>query len=161
MGQFLSTTFWEGSPTAVWHEKLHEGEHKGAGETISVFQDHVICLEEREHGSKHHEAKAKEERQEKCGEDEDTVPAEYRLKPAKDKDGKPLLPEPEETSKCLSESELIGELSADFVQPTYQEKPSMPAAKIKKSKDTSQTPMVEIVPFISMCSMPSAPPKLA
>nr|P27321.3 RecName: Full=Calpastatin; AltName: Full=Calpain inhibitor [Rattus norvegicus] len=78
------------------------------------------------------EAKAKEERQEKCGEDEDTVPAEYRLKPAKDKDGKPLLPEPEETSKCLSESELIGELSADFVQPTYQEKPSMPAAKIKK-----------------------------
>uniref|UniRef100_F1LPH1 Calpastatin n=2 Tax=Rattus norvegicus TaxID=10116 RepID=F1LPH1_RAT len=105
------------------------------------------------------EAKAKEERQEKCGEDEDTVPAEYRLKPAKDKDGKPLLPEPEETSKCLSESELIGELSADFVQPTYQEKPSMPAAK--KSKDTSQTPMVEIVPFISMCSMPSAPPKLA
>lgn len=78
------------------------------------------------------EAKAKEERQEKCGEDEDTVPAEYRLKPAKDKDGKLLLPEPEETAKCLSESELIGELSADFVQPTYQEKPSMPAEKIEK-----------------------------
>lgn len=77
------------------------------------------------------EAKAKEERQEKCGEDEDTVPAEYRLKPAKDKDGKLLLPEPEETAKCLSESELIGELSADFVQPTYQEKPSMPAEKIE------------------------------
>lgn len=35
-------------------------------------------------------------------------------KPAKDKDGKPPLPEPEETSKCPSESELIGELSADF-----------------------------------------------
>lgn len=61
-----------------------------------------------------HQAKAKEERQEKCGEDEDTAPAEYRLKPAKDKDGKPLLPEPEETSTCLSESVLIGELSADF-----------------------------------------------
>lgn len=55
MGQFLSTTFWEGSPTAVWHEKLHEGEREGAGETIPVFQDHVIRSEEREHGSKHHE----------------------------------------------------------------------------------------------------------
>lgn len=29
-----------------------------------------------------YQAKAKEERQEKCGEDDDTVPAEYRLKPA-------------------------------------------------------------------------------
>ncbi|XP_031216536.1 calpastatin isoform X2 [Mastomys coucha] len=107
------------------------------------------------------EAKAKEERQEKCGEDEDTVPAEYRLKPAKDKDGKPLLPEPEETSKCLSESELIGELSADFDRSTYQDKPSMPAEKIEKSKDTSQTPTGETVSRASMCSIQSAPPKLA
>ncbi|XP_052015531.1 calpastatin isoform X3 [Apodemus sylvaticus] len=105
------------------------------------------------------EAKAKEERQEKCGEDEDTVPAEYRLKPAKDKDGKPLLPEPEETSKCLSESELIGQLSADFDRSTYQAKPSMPAEKIEKSKDTSQTPVGEIVPRDSMCSIQSALPK--
>ncbi|XP_029340871.1 calpastatin isoform X4 [Mus caroli] len=105
------------------------------------------------------EAKAKEERQEKCGEDEDTVPAEYRLKPAKDKDGKPLLPEPEETSKCLSESELIGELSADFDRSTYQDKPSTPAEK--KSNDTSQTPPGETVPRASMCSIQSAPPKPA
>uniref|UniRef100_P51125-3 Isoform 3 of Calpastatin n=1 Tax=Mus musculus TaxID=10090 RepID=P51125-3 len=105
------------------------------------------------------EAKAKEERQEKCGEDEDTVPAEYRLKPAKDKDGKPLLPEPEETSKSLSESELIGELSADFDRSTYQDKPSTPAEK--KSNDTSQTPPGETVPRASMCSIRSAPPKLA
>ncbi|GAB1298385.1 Calpain inhibitor [Apodemus speciosus] len=102
------------------------------------------------------EAKSKEEKQEKCGEDEDTVPAEYRLKPAKDKDGKPLLPEPEEISKCLSESELIGELSADFGRSTYQTKPSMPmpAEKIEKSKDTSQT-----VPQNSMYSIQSASPK--
>lgn len=104
------------------------------------------------------EAKAKEERQEKCGEDEDTVPAEYRLKPAKDKDGKPLLPEPEETSQCLSESELIGELSADFGRSTYQDKSSMPAEK--KSNDSSQTPLGETVPRASMCSIQSAPPKL-
>lgn len=55
MGQFLSSTFWEGSPAAVWQEKLREGERKGAGETIPILQDHVICSEEREHGSKHHE----------------------------------------------------------------------------------------------------------
>ncbi|XP_076783111.1 calpastatin isoform X2 [Arvicanthis niloticus] len=107
------------------------------------------------------EAKAKEERQEKCGEDEDTIPAEYRLKPAKDKDGKPLLPEPEEMSKCLSESELIGELSADFGRSTYQDKPSMATEKIEKSKDTSQTPVGETVPRASMCSIQSAPPKPA
>lgn len=105
------------------------------------------------------EAKSKEERQEKCGEDEDTVPAEYRLKPAKDKDEKPLLPDPEETSKCLSESELIGELSADFGRSTYQAKPSMPmpAENIENSKDTSQAPVGERVPRNSMCSVQSAP----
>uniref|UniRef100_A0A8D1M2E5 Calpastatin n=1 Tax=Sus scrofa TaxID=9823 RepID=A0A8D1M2E5_PIG len=45
------------------------------------------------------EAKAKEEKLKKCGEDDETVPPEYRLKPAMDKDGKPLLPEAEEKPK--------------------------------------------------------------
>ncbi|XP_036063306.1 calpastatin isoform X2 [Onychomys torridus] len=107
------------------------------------------------------EAKAKEEKQEKCGENDDTVPAEYRLKPAVDKDGKPLLPEPEEKSKCLSEAELIGQLTEDFDQPTNQDKPSMPAEKIEKSKDTSPTPVAEAVSRASMCSIQSAPPKPA
>lgn len=53
MGQFLSSTFWEGSPAAVWHERPRDAEHKGAGETIPVLQDHVVCSEEKEHGSKH------------------------------------------------------------------------------------------------------------
>ncbi|XP_057645626.1 calpastatin isoform X3 [Chionomys nivalis] len=106
------------------------------------------------------EAKSKEERQEKCGEDEDTVPSEYRLKPAMDKDGKPLLPEPEEKSKHLSEAELIGQLSEDFGRSTYQDKPSIPAEKIKKSKDTSPT-VSETVPQASMCSIQAAPPKTA
>ncbi|CAO2593176.1 Cast [Lemmus lemmus] len=78
------------------------------------------------------EAKTKEARQERCGEDEDTVPAEYRLKPAMDKDGKPLLPELEEKSKDLSEAELIGQLSEDFGRSTYQDKPSIQAEKIEK-----------------------------
>lgn len=106
------------------------------------------------------EAKTKEERQEKCGEDDNTVPSEYRLKPAMDKDGKPLLPEPEEKSKHLSEAELIGQLSEDFGRSTYQDKPSIPAEKIEKSKDTSPT-VSETVPQASMCSMQAAPPKAA
>ncbi|XP_049978111.1 calpastatin isoform X2 [Alexandromys fortis] len=105
------------------------------------------------------EAKTKEERKEKCGEDEDTVPSEYRLKPAVDKDGKPLLPEPEEKSK-LSEAELIGQLSEDFGRSTYQDKPSVPAEKTEKSKDTSPT-VSETVPQASMCSILVAPPKTA
>ncbi|XP_041519287.1 calpastatin isoform X6 [Microtus oregoni] len=106
------------------------------------------------------EAKTKEERKEKCGEDEDTVPSEYRLKPAVDKDGRPLLPEPEEKSKQLSEAELIGQLSEDFGRSTYQDKPSVPAEKTEKSKDTSPT-VSETVPQASMCSIQAAPPKTA
>ncbi|XP_007638927.1 calpastatin isoform X3 [Cricetulus griseus] len=107
------------------------------------------------------EAKAKEERQEKCGEDDDTVPSQFRLKPAMDKDGKPLLPEPEEKSKCLSEAELVGQLSEDFGRSAYQDKPSLPAEKIEKSKDTSPAPVAEAVPRASMCSIQSVPPKPA
>ncbi|KAH0505680.1 Calpastatin [Microtus ochrogaster] len=90
------------------------------------------------------EAKTKEERKEKCGEDEDTVPSEYRLKPAVQ----------------LSEAELIGQLSEDFGQSTYQDKPSVPAEKTEKSKDTSPT-VSETVPQASMCSIQAAPPKTA
>lgn len=36
--------------------------------------------------------KAKEEDREKLGEKEETIPPDYRLEEAKDKDGKPLLP---------------------------------------------------------------------
>ncbi|XP_011799710.1 PREDICTED: calpastatin [Colobus angolensis palliatus] len=75
------------------------------------------------------EAKAKEEKLEKCGEDDETIPSEYRLKPATDKDGKPLLPEPEEKPKARSESELIDELSEDFDLSKCKEKPSKPTEK--------------------------------
>ncbi|XP_008828767.1 calpastatin isoform X3 [Nannospalax galili] len=107
------------------------------------------------------EAKSKEEKLEKCGEDDETVPSEYRLKPATDKDGKPLLPEPEEKSKPLSESELIDELSDDFNQSKYKDKPSMPTGITEKSKTTTPTPVTEAVPCASMCSIQSAPPKPA
>ncbi|XP_012899956.1 calpastatin isoform X16 [Mustela putorius furo] len=61
------------------------------------------------------EAKAKEEKLKKCGEDEETVPSEYRLKPATDKDGKPLLTKtPRESLPAMSEDFLLDALSKDF-----------------------------------------------
>lgn len=108
------------------------------------------------------EAKAKEEKVEKCGEDDETVPAEYRLKPATDKDGKPLLPEPEEKPKPRSESELIDELSKDFGQAKSNEKQQpKPTGKTEESKAAVPAPVAEAVPRTSMCSIQSAPPKPA
>uniref|UniRef100_A0A803TBC8 Calpastatin n=1 Tax=Anolis carolinensis TaxID=28377 RepID=A0A803TBC8_ANOCA len=76
------------------------------------------------------EPKAKERREKKPGEDDDTIPPEYRLKPTLDKDGKPLLPEPEEKPKPISESDLIDEFSKDFDSPP----PPPPAEVLKPSK---------------------------
>ncbi|XP_043450218.1 calpastatin isoform X22 [Prionailurus bengalensis] len=61
------------------------------------------------------EAKAKEEKLKKCGEDDETVPSEYRLKPTTDKDGKPLLPkEPKESLPPVTDDFLLDALSKDF-----------------------------------------------
>ncbi|XP_067425364.1 calpastatin isoform X2 [Emydura macquarii macquarii] len=83
------------------------------------------------------EAKVKERKIEKAGERDDTIPPEYRLKPAVDKDGKPLLPKPEEKPKSISDSDLIDEFSKDFVCP------SPPAAQSKPT-DTSKKPAVAV-----------------
>ncbi|EAW96065.1 calpastatin, isoform CRA_b [Homo sapiens] len=107
------------------------------------------------------EAKAKEEKLEKCGEDDETIPSEYRLKPATDKDGKPLLPEPEEKPKPRSESELIDELSEDFDRSECKEKPSKPTEKTEESKAAAPAPVSEAVCRTSMCSIQSAPPEPA
>uniref|UniRef100_A0A2K5KQV7 Calpastatin n=1 Tax=Cercocebus atys TaxID=9531 RepID=A0A2K5KQV7_CERAT len=146
MGQFLSSTFLEGSPATVWHDKLCDGERRGAREAVPIFQD---------------QAKAKEEKLEKCGEDDETIPSEYRLKPATDKDGKPLLPELEEKPKARSESELIDELSEDFDPSKYKEKPSKPTEKTEESKAAAPAPVAEAVSRTSMCSIQSAPPEPA
>ncbi|XP_045703862.1 calpastatin isoform X3 [Phyllostomus hastatus] len=105
------------------------------------------------------EAKAKEEKLKKCGEDDETIPSEYRLKPATDKDGKPLLPEPEEKPKPLSESELIDELSEDFDQAKCKEKQSKPTEKTEDSRAAAPAPEADAVPRASMCSIQAAPPK--
>uniref|UniRef100_A0ABI7WVT7 Calpastatin n=1 Tax=Felis catus TaxID=9685 RepID=A0ABI7WVT7_FELCA len=107
------------------------------------------------------EAKAKEEKLKKCGEDDETVPSEYRLKPTTDKDGKPLLPEPEEKSKALSESELIDELSEDFDPPKSKGKRSKTTKKTEASQAAALTPVSEAVPRASMCTILSTPTKPA
>ncbi|GAB5567042.1 calpastatin isoform X5 [Prionailurus iriomotensis] len=121
------------------------------------------------------EAKAKEEKLKKCGEDDETVPSEYRLKPTTDKDGKPLLPEPEEKSKALSESELIDELSEEFDPPKSKGKRSKTTKKTEVCETESQslsnlpkasqaaalTPVSEAVPRASMCTILSTPTKPA
>ncbi|XP_019284405.2 calpastatin isoform X15 [Panthera pardus] len=107
------------------------------------------------------EAKAKEEKLKKCGEDDETVPSEYRLKPTTDKDGKPLLPEPEEKSKALSESELIDELSEDFDPPKSKGKRSKTTKKPEASQAAALTPVSEAVPRASMCTILSTPTKPA
>ncbi|XP_054990829.1 calpastatin isoform X3 [Sorex araneus] len=107
------------------------------------------------------EAKAKEEKVKKCGEEDETVPSEYRLRAATDKDGKPLLPKPEEKSKPLSESELIDELSADFDSSKRKEEKPKPVEKTKEPQASAPTPVVETVPRASLCSIQAAPAKPA
>ncbi|XP_061045456.1 calpastatin isoform X6 [Eubalaena glacialis] len=107
------------------------------------------------------EAKAKEEKLKKCGEDEETVPPEYRLKPATDKDGKPLLPDVEEKPKPLSESELIDELSEDLDRSKCKEKQSKPTEKTEESQAAAPTPVGGAVPRTTLCSVQSVPPPSA
>ncbi|XP_068941253.1 calpastatin isoform X2 [Petaurus breviceps papuanus] len=106
------------------------------------------------------EAKSREERLKKCGEREDTLPTDYQLKPATDKDGKPLLPKPEEKPKPMSESKLVDELSKDFESSEPQRKPK-PAEKTKKSKTPAPAPVKEVVSKTSMCVVQETPQKPA
>ncbi|NXE12336.1 ICAL protein, partial [Lophotis ruficrista] len=109
------------------------------------------------------EAKAKEKKEEKTGERDDTIPPEYRLTPELDKDGKPVLPKPEEKPKPLSESQLVDEFSKDFAcpaQPAVQSKPSKPSSTSKKPSTPApaKTAEDEVVPRASACTVQSSAP---
>ncbi|XP_027694280.1 calpastatin isoform X2 [Vombatus ursinus] len=107
------------------------------------------------------EAKSREERLKKCGEREDTLPVDYQLKPATDKDGKPLLPKPEEKPKPVSESKLVDELSKDFESSEPQGKQPKPADKTKKSETPAHAPVKEVVSKTYMCIVQETPQKPA
>ncbi|NXJ67664.1 ICAL protein, partial [Rostratula benghalensis] len=109
------------------------------------------------------EVKAKEKKEEKTGERDDTIPPEYRLTPELDKDGKPILPKPEEKPKPLSESDLVDEFSKDFacpVQPAVQSQPSEPSSTPgKPSAPASPKPSgEEAVPRAAACTVQAAGP---
>ncbi|RLV93039.1 hypothetical protein DV515_00013570 [Chloebia gouldiae] len=109
------------------------------------------------------EAKANEKKEQKAGEHDDTIPPEYRLTPELDKDGKPILPKPEEKPKPLSESDLVDAFSKDFAcpaQPAVQPKPPKPSNISKKpsgsvsAKDTED----KVVPHATACTVQSGAP---
>ncbi|NXM43253.1 ICAL protein, partial [Gymnorhina tibicen] len=109
------------------------------------------------------EAKAKEKKEQKAGERSDTVPPEYRLTPELDKDGKPILPKPEEKPKPLSESELADEFSKDFAcpaEPAAQPKAPKPCSTSKKPSGSVSAKATEdkAVPRATACTVLSAAP---
>ncbi|NXY23653.1 ICAL protein, partial [Atrichornis clamosus] len=109
------------------------------------------------------EAKAKEKKEQKAGERDDTIPPEYRLTPELDKDGKPILPKPEEKPKPLSESDLVDEFSKDFAcpaQPAVQPKALKPNSISKKPSDSvsAKTTEGEVVPRATACTVQSSAP---
>ncbi|NXL51055.1 ICAL protein, partial [Podilymbus podiceps] len=111
------------------------------------------------------EAKAKEKKEQKAGERDDTIPPEYRLTPQLDKDGKPILPKPEEKPKPLSESALVDEFSKDFAspaQPAVKSKPSKPSSTSKKPSApvSAKTTEDEVVPRATACTVQSSAPSV-
>ncbi|NXC53108.1 ICAL protein, partial [Aleadryas rufinucha] len=112
------------------------------------------------------EAKAKEKKEQKAGERDDTIPPDYRLTPELDKDGKPILPKPEEKPKPSSESDLVDEFSKDFAcpaQPAVQPKAPKPCNISKKpSVSVSAKPTEDkAVPRATACTVQSAAPMSA
>ncbi|XP_041320484.1 calpastatin isoform X1 [Pyrgilauda ruficollis] len=109
------------------------------------------------------EAKAKEKKERKAGEHDDTIPPEYRLTPELDKDGKPILPKPEEKTKPMSESDLVDEFSKDFAcpaQPAVQPKAPKPSNTSKKQSGSVSAKAAEdkVVPRATACTVQSAAP---
>ncbi|NXO21385.1 ICAL protein, partial [Cisticola juncidis] len=109
------------------------------------------------------EAKAKEKKEQKAGGRDDTIPPEYRLMPELDKDGKPILPKPEEKPKPLSESDLVDEFSKDFAcpsQPAVQPKVPKPCNISKKLSGSVAAKATEdkVVPCATACTVQSAAP---
>ncbi|NXY83450.1 ICAL protein, partial [Alcedo cyanopectus] len=110
------------------------------------------------------EAIAKEKKEEKVGERDDTILPEYRLTPELDKDGKPVFPKPEEKPQALSELDLVDEFSKDFscsAQPASQSK-SRSASKKPLDLVSAKATKDEAVPCVTTCIVQSsAPPDLS
>ncbi|XP_051499473.1 calpastatin isoform X5 [Apus apus] len=105
------------------------------------------------------EAKAKEKKEEKLGERDDTIPPEYRLTPELDKDGKPLLPKPEEKSQPMSENDLIEGLTEGFSSSPSPSAPLPTSTALKKTKEGKKPAgSSDLISAATVSSVHSAPP---
>ncbi|CAI9539711.1 unnamed protein product [Staurois parvus] len=96
------------------------------------------------------------EKRDKLGEDEETIPPDYRLKEVKDKDGKPLVPKPEEKAQAMSEDDLLDALTEGFVTSPA----ASPCPPLKSSEKPSQkSGSEEIVSCSKVSSVQSSAPK--
>uniref|UniRef100_A0A8C5S3Q5 Calpastatin n=1 Tax=Laticauda laticaudata TaxID=8630 RepID=A0A8C5S3Q5_LATLA len=103
--------------------------------------------------------KSKKKKHEKLGEKEETIPPDYRLTEVKDKDGKPLLPKPEEKPQPLSESELLDALSEGFSCSAPASTTETPAKSTAPSK--SAVPTEEVISSAAASAVHSSVPKEA
>uniref|UniRef100_A0A8B9QL85 Calpastatin n=1 Tax=Apteryx owenii TaxID=8824 RepID=A0A8B9QL85_APTOW len=103
--------------------------------------------------------KTKQEERKKLGEDEETIPPEYRLKEAKDKDGKTLLPKPEEKPQPMSENDLLEGLTEGFSCSPAPSAPLPTPTVIKKTKKVKKpADSTEVVSAATVSSVHSAAP---
>ncbi|KAM9262822.1 calpastatin isoform 3-T3 [Morus bassanus] len=103
--------------------------------------------------------KTKQEESKKLGEDEETIPPDYRLTEAKDKDGEPFLPKPEEKSQPMSESDLLEGLTEGFSCSPSPSAPLPTPTVIKKTKEGKKpTGSSDIISAATVSSVHSAAP---
>uniref|UniRef100_A0A8C8B5W2 Calpastatin n=1 Tax=Otus sunia TaxID=257818 RepID=A0A8C8B5W2_9STRI len=103
--------------------------------------------------------KTKQEQRKKLGEDEETIPPEYRSTGGKDKDGKPLLAKPEEKSQPMSENELLEGLTEGFSSSPSQSAPlPTPTVKKKTRKGDKPADSSEVISAATVSSVHSAAP---
>ncbi|KFV13838.1 PREDICTED: calpastatin, partial [Pterocles gutturalis] len=103
--------------------------------------------------------KNKQEKRKKLGEDEETIPPEYRLTEAKDKDGKPLVPKPEEKPQPMSENDLLEGLTEGFSCSPAPSAPSHTPTVIKKTKEGEKlADTSEVISAATVSSVHSAAP---
>ncbi|XP_072216195.1 calpastatin isoform X8 [Excalfactoria chinensis] len=101
--------------------------------------------------------KNKQKEHKKLGEDEETIPPEYRLTDAKDKDGRPLLMKPEEESQPMSENDLLEGLTKGFSPAQSAPLPTQTVKKKSKAgKKTADSS--DAISASTVSSMHSAAP---
>ncbi|XP_032942450.1 calpastatin isoform X2 [Catharus ustulatus] len=103
--------------------------------------------------------KTKKEQHKKLGEEEETIPPEYRLTEAKDKDGKPLLPKLEEKSQPMSENDLLEGLTEGFSCSPSPPAPLPTSTVLKKAKDgVKPVSSSDVISAATVSSVHSAAP---